>query len=138
MAHVWPTHTPDLDPALNSERGRKLPLGRLRRPAILLLLGESQSHAYQLARRLGALGFQVPNDGGLYRALHALETEGMVRSTWESSEEGPARRTYVLTAKGARELRSSLRGIDDERRAITEMLDRYGRTVVHRPFGAGG
>jgi DNA-binding PadR family transcriptional regulator len=58
-----------------------------------LLLSEGQSHGYDLLVRLADFGVKV-DPGGLYRTLRAFEREGLVRSRWETSDAGPARRTY--------------------------------------------
>ena len=36
----------------------------------------------------------------VYRALRAMEAEGIVSSTWDVSQRGPARRVYVPTPAG--------------------------------------
>ena len=38
--------------------------------------------------------------GNLYRTLRGLEEEGLVRSSWDISKTGPARRVYELTDLG--------------------------------------
>ena len=97
------------------EQDPVLPRGFLR-PCILLLLGEQPAHGYELLGRLRALGFMQPkkkgryaDGGGLYRALHSLEAEGLVISACEHSGRerpgrGGPRRTYALTGSGREEL----------------------------------
>ncbi len=70
------------------------------RPCLLLLLAEGTSHGYELLEQVGALGIDRVDPGGVYRALRAMDEEGLVRSTWEPSVSGPARRTYELTDEG--------------------------------------
>ena len=103
----------------------------LLRPAILLLLKERESHGYELVSRLAELGFDVPDFGGLYRALRTMEDEGLVSSYWGTPERGPARRVYALTAEGEQQLRESAPGLVSQRRAIGGLLDRY-RGLVHQ------
>lgn len=62
------------------------------RPCLLLLIAEGTSHGYELFDRVGALGLDRVDAGGLYRCLRAMDEEGLVRSTWEPSTSGPARR----------------------------------------------
>ena len=103
----------------------------LLRPAILLLLKERESHGYELVSRLSELGFDVPDFGGLYRALRAMEDEGLITSSWGTPERGPARRVYALTAAGDVHLRQSAPGLLHQRRTIGGLLDRY-RGLVHK------
>ena len=103
----------------------------LLRPAILLLLKERDSHGYELVSRLSELGFDVPDFGGLYRALRAMEDEGLITSSWGTPERGPARRVYALTPQGEVHLRQSAPGLVQQRRTIGGLLDRY-RTLVHQ------
>jgi PadR family transcriptional regulator, regulatory protein PadR len=70
------------------------------RPCLLLLLAEGTSHGYELLDQVSALGLDRHDPGGLYRCLRAMDEEGLVRSSWEPSTSGPARRTYALTAEG--------------------------------------
>lgn len=70
------------------------------RPCLLLLLAEQPAHGYDLLERLADLGLDRLDPAGLYRALRAMEREHLVRSAWEPSSEGPARRTYTLSEQG--------------------------------------
>ncbi|MGH9185986.1 MAG: helix-turn-helix transcriptional regulator, partial [Acidimicrobiales bacterium] len=99
------------------------------RPAILVLLKENESHGYELVARLGDMGFEVGDFGGLYRVLRTMDEEGLVVSVWGEPERGPARRVYRLTDEGEQYLRESAPALVSQRRALGEMLDRY-RTMV--------
>lgn len=103
----------------------------LLRPAMLLLLKEHESHGYELVSRLSELGFDVPDFGGLYRSLRAMEDEGVVTSHWGTPARGPARRVYAITPEGERQLRESAPVLVQQRRAIGGLLDRY-RGLVHQ------
>jgi PadR family transcriptional regulator PadR len=96
-------------------------------PAVLLLLRDGPKHGYELLEKLpeiaeGGAGLDV---GNLYRLLRALEEESFVTSTWRADLPGPAKRTYRLTASGAKVLgrwADALRGMSD---VIDGFLDRY-------------
>lgn len=72
--------------------------------------------------------------GSVYRALHALEVSGAVRSTWGLSESGPARRTYHLTDVGQAQLEEWAQSISDTREALETYLTRYAGNA-HAPSG---
>lgn len=88
------------------------------RPCLLLLIGEGTSHGYELMDRVADLGLDRMDAGGLYRCLRAMDVEGLVRSTWEPSASGPARRNYELTAAGRDALREYAAAMDEVARAL--------------------
>ena len=100
------------------------------RPCLLLLLREQPAHGYELLERLRALGFDRDDPGRLYRALRALEGEGLVRSSWERSESGPDRRTYELTRPGMEHLHESAAALEATRGLLDLFLSRYGEFVA--------
>ena len=105
------------------------------RPAILLLLREEPAHGYDLLERLRPLGFERADDPGrLYRALRGLEADGLVRSAWERSPEGPDRRVYDLTRAGMEELHNAAKRIAATEKTLETFLARYSEFVaLERP-----
>jgi len=95
------------------------------KPCLLLLVAEGPSHGYELLEQVRRLGIQGAEPGGLYRYLRSMEKEELVRSWWEPSQAGPARRTYVLTDAGRRALRASVDSLRDVRQLLVGLLDRY-------------
>lgn len=90
---------------------------------LLLLLRERPDHGYDLVRRLQALRNEARSRDRVYRVLRALEREGLVESLWHTSEVGPPRRIYRVTAKGVSELArqtDALAGTHDELHAFLE------------------
>ena len=100
------------------------------RPCLLLLLREQPAHGYELLERLRALGFDRDDPGRLYRALRALEGEGLVRSSWERSDSGPDRRTYELTRPGMEHLHEQAAGLEATRALLDLFLSRYAEFVA--------
>ncbi|MBA2389783.1 MAG: helix-turn-helix transcriptional regulator [Geodermatophilaceae bacterium] len=94
-------------------------------PCLLLLLLEHPDHGYALLERLKCFLPAEGDPGSVYRALHALEVIGAVRSTWGLSESGPARRTYHLTEIGQAQLEEWAHSISDTREALEAYLRRY-------------
>ena len=95
------------------------------KPCLLLLLAEGPSHGYELLEQVRRLGIQGAEPGGLYRYLRSMEKDELVRSWWEPSQAGPARRTYVLTDAGHGALRASVDALRDVRRLLVDLVDRY-------------
>lgn len=77
-------------------------------PVLLLMLHDKgSSYGYDLSTHLEqyALTDAQIERAVLYRTLRQLEANGYVRSSWEVSEPGPARRVYSLTKDGLQHLR---------------------------------
>ena len=103
------------------------------RPCLLLLLREQPAHGYELLERLRAFGFEGSDPGGLYRALRKLELAGLVRSAWQPSEAGPARRIYQLTRPGMEELHRRALALAQARHTLAAFLGRYEEFVALEP-----
>lgn len=112
-----------------SEPAPALPKNFLR-PCLLLLLREEKAHGYDLLERVQALGFDGSDPGGLYRALRALESEKLVRSAWEPSDNGPDRRIYEITRAGMEELHLNAKAIASGQEAVARFLSRYQEFVA--------
>lgn len=103
------------------------------RACLLLLVREAPSHGYDLLERLRALGFTRTDPGGLYRALRAMEQERLMRSVWETSDIGPARRTYELTDEGEDWLHAWAGTLRETTRVLNDYLGRYRAIYSGRP-----
>lgn len=100
------------------------------RPCLLLLIAERPSHGYDLIERLEELGLGATDPGGLYRALRSMERDGLVDSGWETSNSGPARRTYNPTEEGVEWLHAWAGALSESRRLVGRFLDRYQAVVA--------
>ncbi len=95
------------------------------RSCVLLLVAQRSSHGYDLFDRLEDLGVMATDPGGLYRTLRAMEREGLLSSSWESSAIGPARRAYELTSDGVEWLHAWAGTHCETRRILGRFLDEY-------------
>ncbi len=113
---------------MNATPSEEVPVGLPRnylRPCLLLLLAEGASHGYELLDEVAALGLDRVDPGGLYRCLRAMDGEGLVRSEWEPSTSGPARRTYSLTKDGRDWLDAVAGSLAEVSRALGMYRRRY-------------
>ena len=69
-------------------------------PVLLVMLREWSSYGYELMEKMAAFGLTTMNAGTFYRTLRQMEKNGMVSSSWDTSEGGPARRVYSITEAG--------------------------------------
>jgi poly-beta-hydroxybutyrate-responsive repressor len=102
------------------------------RPCILLLLREAPAHGYDLMERAQAFGFTRSDPGAMYRTLRALEDEGLVRSAWEASPQGPDRRIYEITRAGAEHLHEAALGLQRTGELLERFVGRYEEFVALR------
>jgi PadR family transcriptional regulator, regulatory protein PadR len=107
-------------------------------PCLLLLLRERPDHGYELAARLRPMHDGDGDAGGIYRALRALERQGLVQSEWHTSATGPARRTYFVTDEGVATLAEQVAGLEQTHNALHVFLDRYARLVAAETRRKGG
>ena len=61
-------------------------------------------------------------EGSLYPALHRMEQDGWVRSTWGTTEKNRQARYYELTTKGHKQLAT-------ERESWSRLTDGVGRVL---------
>jgi poly-beta-hydroxybutyrate-responsive repressor len=100
-------------------------LDKLLQPAILIILAGGQMHGYGLVERLAQmplLGGYKPDGSGIYRFLKAMEHKGLVISFWDTSQSGPARRTYQITEAGESCLRTWVGTLERYRNGINSLL----------------
>jgi len=109
------------------QAGCRCNAGRLRgmiQPCLLLSLAQKNSHGYELMEILGQEG-DSPDPGSLYRTLRALEEDGLVCSSWDTSNAGPARRVYELTDQGLEYLHVWVVDIRKTRQRLDDFLAEY-------------
>jgi len=94
-------------------------------PRLLLELAKKASHGYELIERLGQEGSATPDPGNFYRMLRSLEEDGLVCSTWDTKNSGPARRVYELTDQGMEFLHAWAATIHQTHQSLGRFLSDY-------------
>ena len=89
---------------LDTERERRVTQLRkgILELAIMGSLYRQQHYGYSLVRVLTGDGSLSLKEGTVYPILTRLDKEGLVRSEWVESDQGPPRKYYSLTANGRR------------------------------------
>ncbi|BAU29263.1 PadR family transcriptional regulator [Aneurinibacillus soli] len=90
-------------------------------PFLLLSLRGWNVHGYELIQQLIKFGFPSIDQGNVYRTLRQLEKENMVKSEWDTSTGGPAKRIYSLTDAGEQYLNTWASSLEQ----YQLMLDRF-------------
>jgi PadR family transcriptional regulator, regulatory protein PadR len=97
---------------------------RLGEPALLFLISQGATHGYELLERLPLLiGEERVDVGNVYRALRALEDDGLVVSEWRADLPGPTKRSYTLTDQGRALLHEWLESLAALRDSLAAFLD---------------
>ncbi len=99
--------------------------GEMLATSLLAFLKGCNAYGYQLNQQLGESGLPQSDSGTVYRALRQLEQSGFVSSFWDTSEQGPARRMYSLTAAGDVFLRTWIEALNRYQEVLTGALDRF-------------
>lgn len=95
-------------------------------PVLLLSLRGWNLHGYKLIQELTQFGFSSIDQGNVYRTLRQLEKDNMVKSEWDMSTGGPAKRIYSLTDAGE----SYLKTCSDALEQYQSILNRFFTTYM--------
>ena len=100
---------------------------RLLQPFILLALKEKESYGYELIEKINGFGFHSnpPDVGAIYRQLRSMETEGWVKSKWDTKGAGPAKRMYRITPQGEEILHGWAITLQKRKASLEQFLNRY-------------
>ncbi len=109
------------------QRNAVVMAGSYVRPCLLLLIAEAPSHGYDLVERLSGLGLADVDSATVYRALRALDDDGLVECWWEESGAGPVRRRYRITGDGLTSLEEWAAGVGDSASFLNAFVGRHRR-----------
>ena len=73
---------------------------------VLRTLSRGAMHGYAITTHIARVSDDLlrVEEGSLYPALHRMEQEGWLRSTWGTTDKNREARFYELTARGRRQL----------------------------------
>lgn len=91
---------------------------------ILRTLVFGPAHGHAVARQIRQMSDEVlqVETGSLYPALHRLEAQGWIASSWEISDKGKRAKYYRLTRTGRRQLAAEQSKWEELSRAMTRVL----------------
>lgn len=106
-------------------------------PALLLLLTEEPRHGYLLGDALASLGLGRMDRPSVYRALAALERDGLVRSWDAAPRAGATRHVHAVTPQGEQALEDWMSIVSQERNSLDLVLERYWYCNARHPGSTG-
>jgi transcriptional regulator len=91
---------------------------------ILKTLETGSMHGWGISLRIQAVSKDVlqVNQGSLYPALHRLEQQGLIASTWGASENNRQAKYYELTKVGRKQLTEETRNWERMSEAVARIL----------------
>src|SRR5690242_15171168 len=104
---------------------------------LLLLMRNGSAHGYQLIQTMTMMGLGLVDPATVYRTLRQLEREGLITSTWNPGEAGPARRIYTLSDAGEEYLRLWARQLEGYQSMLDRFFEIY-KTEKGQPGGTSG
>ncbi len=102
--------------------------GELNRLAALVALNEEPNHGYALHDQIEKKGFNGITSGGMYRVLRTLDDDGLIKSTWDTPEKGPARRIYDVTPAGRDYMVSERKALHEHILQLKRFLEQIPRS----------
>ncbi len=75
-------------------------------PIVLSLVEERPMYGYEMVKLVNSRsnGQLEWREGTLYPALHKLEAEKLIKSSWQEAASGKRRKYYAITQKGKKQL----------------------------------
>ena len=73
---------------------------------VLSVLADGRQYGYAIQKQLKQSSGQTIQAGTLYPLLHQLESEGLIKATWDTTT-ARERKWYELTSAGQKKLRKS-------------------------------
>ena len=112
----------------NGTEGCRCRGGRLKgfvQPRLLLQLAKKPAHGYELMDIISQEDELSTDPGNLYRLLRMMEEDGLVKSNWDTSGGGAARRIYQITDQGLDHLHAWMVSIRKTRQLLDDFLSEY-------------
>lgn len=100
-------------------------LDKMIQPAILSALAE-ELHGYKIIQRIAETALfngNKPDPTGVYRHLKTMESMGLIISSWDTTNSGPAKRIFKITEDGYECLCTWILTLEDYKNTIETFLN---------------
>jgi PadR family transcriptional regulator PadR len=104
--------------------------------AVMRVLYHEQHYGYSLVRVLSETNSISIKEGTIYPILARLDRDGLVRSEWVESGQGPPRKYYALTSSGRQLFDELSQELDllvslvQQKRKVPEQSEHVGKKLV--------
>ncbi|NLA78922.1 MAG: hypothetical protein GX845_05220 [Erysipelothrix sp.] len=95
--------------------------------SLLTLLNAAPSYGYKLLDNLSNFGFdhESIDISGIYRNLRSMEGKQLIASQWATSDQGPSKRMYEITALGQNKLKHWVTHLKNRRQQMALIIQSY-------------
>lgn len=115
---------------MTAKNGEDISLDKMIQPGLLLLVYKKPSHGYELIQNFNHLKpAEEVEPGTIYRNLRRMEKNGLLKSSWQTSDSGPARRLYKITEKGIEALSQAALKIEQQKQQLEHFLALYKELI---------
>ncbi len=101
-------------------------LDKMIQPAILAVLVKEELHGYKIIQRIAQTAMfngNKPDPTGVYRHLKTMESNGLIISSWDTNNSGPAKRIFKITEDGYQCLCTWISTLEDYKNTINTFLN---------------
>ncbi len=112
-------------------------LDKMVQPAILLALANEELHGYKIIQKISKTALfngNKPDPTGVYRHLKAMESMGLIISSWDTANSGPARRIFKITEDGYECLHTWISTLEDYKNTIEKFLAEAKTVMDNSPI----
>jgi len=103
----------------------EVPLKGILSIVIIHLIQDKPMHGGEMYQKMKDVFRFNPPRGIIYALLRRMENEGLILSTWDIQESGPARRMYRITDEGGEYLKAGIERVKKTSRIIGILLENY-------------
>lgn len=98
------------------------------------IIKEKPVHGGEIYQRIKEKYQIDPPRGIIYALLRRMESDGLILSTWDIQESGPARRIYRITDEGMDYLKIAIERVKKTSRMIAILLEEnYAKSRENKP-----
>lgn len=102
-------------------------------PTMLLYLRDVSTHGYELMKKMTQFGIESIDKGNFYRILRQLEKDNLVKSEWDTTSSGPAKRVYSLTKIGEKHLELWASSLNYQQKMLDQFFNLYNPFAAFNP-----
>lgn len=90
--------------------------------AILKIIQQEETYAYEISKKLNSYGFGEISEGTIYPIILRLQSNKYIKGQQKHSPQGPKRKYYTLTNEGVEQLVQFKQNWESLSKALNKLL----------------
>ncbi|HFH8142778.1 TPA: PadR family transcriptional regulator [Streptococcus agalactiae] len=90
--------------------------------AILKIIQQEETYAYEISKKLNSYGFGEISEGTIYPIILRLQSSKYIKGQQKPSPQGPKRKYYTLTNEGVEQLVQFKQNWESLSKALNKLL----------------